>query len=208
MSQQVSLEVETRKGAGKGFNRRLRAQGLVPGIYYDGGGRNIAVQVPRVPLEKVYARVKTSMVFDLEIVDGGATEKKPVLIKDVHHHHLKSRIDHIDFYGVDLAHELRIQVPVEVVGSPRGLVDGGVLDLYRESIEVSCLPAAIPKSIVIDVSGLGINQNVNIKDIPMPEGVRAVYDESFAVVGVSAPAGAEQEKGAAADAETDEGGEE
>jgi large subunit ribosomal protein L25 len=204
MSQQMSLEVKPRTGTGKGFNRRLRVQGLVPGIYYDTKGQNIPVQVSRIPLEKVYARVKSSMVFELEIKDGGTTEKKPVLIKDVHYHPVKSRIDHIDFYGVDLTHELKIQVPVEVVGKPKGLIDGGVLNLYRDTIEVSCLPTAIPESIVIDVSELVINQNVNIKDVAMPEGVKAIFEENFAVAGVSAPSGAEEKAG---EAGSEEGGE-
>jgi large subunit ribosomal protein L25 len=194
MSQQMTLEVQTRKGSGKGFSRRLRVQGLVPGVYYDATGRNVPVQIPRIPLEKVYARVKSSMVFELEINDGGTAEKKPVLVKDVHYHPVKSRIDHIDFYGVDLTHELRIQVPLVVVGKPKGLIDGGILNVYRDTIEVSCMPTAIPESISVDVSGLGINQNLSIKDVAMPEGVRAVYDESFAIVGVSAPAGEEEKE--------------
>jgi large subunit ribosomal protein L25 len=192
MSQQMILEVQTRKGTGKGANRRLRMQGLVPGVFYDGTGRNVPVQISRVPLEKVYSKVKSSMVFELEINDGGTAEKKPVLIRDVHFHPVKSRIDHVDFYGVDLTHELRIQVPLVVVGKPKGLIDGGVLNVYRDTIEVSCMPSAIPEAINIDVSGLGINQNINIKDVAMPEGVKAIYDESFAIVGVSAPSGEEE----------------
>jgi large subunit ribosomal protein L25 len=205
MSQQISLQVQIRKGTGKGPNRRLRAEGLVPGVYYDGKGGNIPVQVSRVPLEKVFARAKTNMVFDLEITDSESGEKKPVLVKDVLYHPLKSRIDHIDFYGVDLAQELKIQVPVEVVGKPKGLIDGGVLNVFRDTIEVSCLPTAIPETITIDVSDLGINQNINVKDVVMPEGVKAVYDENYAVVGVSAPVGEEkagEESGPAAGGES------
>jgi large subunit ribosomal protein L25 len=61
----------------------------------------------------------------------------------------------------------------------------GVLHVYREHIEVTCLPSDIPDSIVLDVSGLGMNESISIEEIQLPAGVRTLYDENFAVVGVS-----------------------
>jgi len=72
---------------------------------------------------------------------------------------------------------------------------GAVLEVYRDKIEIVCLPMSIPDKIEIDITPLTMNQSVHIKDLLLPEGVSAMYDENFAVLGVHAPE-AETEPGA------------
>ncbi|MFP4314900.1 MAG: 50S ribosomal protein L25 [Desulfovibrionales bacterium] len=185
MPEQLQIAVEARKDTGKGSNRRLRAQGLVPGIFYDGKGENIPVQVANIPLEKLFSKVKSSMVFDLVINDGGKTVTKPVLIKELRHHPIKPFIEHVDFYGLDLTHEIRLYVPVEVQGEPKGKEAGGIFNLYRDTLEVSCMPSAIPESIKIDISHLGMNDAIHIEEIQFPEGVTPIFEENFTIAGVT-----------------------
>jgi large subunit ribosomal protein L25 len=95
---------------------------------------------------------------------------------------------HVDFLGIDLKKKLQVQVPIEVVGEAPGVEEGGVLAVYRDFVEVECLPTVIPERITIDVSELGINDTVHVQDVPMPEGVVAVnFDENFAILGVNMP---------------------
>lgn len=193
MSLQKSLNVETRTAHGTGPNRRLRASGLVPGVYYDGKGENVAVQVPALPLSKAYEALGTTQVFDLVIKGGDAPMTKPAIIWKLQHHPFKRQIVHVDFYGVDLTKELHVSVPVQITGECRAVKDeGGMLSVFREHLDVVCLPLAIPEHIVIDVSELKLGTNITIEDLTFPEGVRPVYDEAFAVVGVSIPASAEE----------------
>ncbi|MFP5238994.1 MAG: 50S ribosomal protein L25, partial [Acidobacteriota bacterium] len=120
----------------------------------------------------------------------------PSLIWVVDAHPYKNQIDHVDFYGVDPTKQIHVNVEVELKGKPKGVVVGGKLELYREDLEVVCLPANIPDKIVIDVAGLEINQAIQIKDVALPEGVKAVFDSNFAVVAVISPtAEAEAEGG-------------
>lgn len=186
MSQTQSLAVKTRAGLGKGACRKLRAQDMVPGVYYDTTGANIPVMVEHLPLQKLYSKTASAHVFDLRIDSDAGQETKPSLVWKVVHHPTKPRITHVDFYGVDLTKEIEVFVPVEVVGKAKGQVKGGTLEIYRETIEIVCLPLSIPNKVVIDITAIDINENVHIADVILPEGVKAVYESNYAVVGIVA----------------------
>ncbi|WP_243358976.1 50S ribosomal protein L25/general stress protein Ctc [Fundidesulfovibrio terrae] len=188
MKEQLSLTVQSRAEKGKGPNRRLRAEKMVPGIFYDDKGTNIPVVVADLPFRKLYQKVGSSHVFDLVIEKDGVTQTHPSLIWVVQAHPWKNQVDHVDFYGIDPNKPVHIHVAVKFTGKAKGVTVGGKLEIYRESLEVVCLPAAIPDEIVIDVTELNINQHISVKDLALPEGVKAVFDQNFAVVGVINPA--------------------
>lgn len=198
MKEQMSLTVQTRAEKGKGHNRRLRVEKMVPGIYYDDKGLNIPVVVADLPFRKVYQKVGSSRVFDLVIEKDGKTETHPSLIWEVQAHPWKNQVSHVDFYGIDPKKPIHVHVALVVTGKAKGVTVGGKLEIYRESIEVVCLPAAIPDKIVIDVTELGLNQHISAKDLVMPEGVKAVFEQNFALAGVINPADETEEEGEAA----------
>lgn len=198
MSTDIILSVEKRADLGKEGASRVRRNGFVPGVYYDGKGVNIPVQVAGLPLSKTYEKIGSAHVFTLKIESADGVEEKPAFIWKLVHHPTKNQITHVDFYGVDLSKPIKVFVAVQLTGKPKGLVEGGTLELFRDKLEVLCLPTAIPENITIDVSDLGINDSLNIDEITMPEGVKAVtHGAHFAVVGVVPPAGADEEKAAA-----------
>jgi len=184
MKEQLSLTVKTRSAFGKGANRKLRAKELVPGIYYDAKGANIPVMVNEMPLLKLIKTAGSSHVFDLNIESESGQEKKPSLIWKLQRHPYKSRLTHVDFYGVDMDKQIKVHIPVEIKGKAKGVVLGGRLEIYAEQVEIQCLPAAIPDKVVVDVTELGLNNLVHIADVAFPEGVKAVYENNYAVVGV------------------------
>lgn len=196
MAEQLNLAVEKRSTFGKGPARRLRAKSVVPGVYYSAEGENISVQVEELPLVKAYQKVGLSHVFTLDIQEDGQKVSKPVLIKKIVQHPFKSRITHVDFYGVDLTKEIQVSIPVEVTGRAKGVAVGGKLELLRESIIVQCLPMIVPDKLVLDVTELGVGESIHIKNVTLPEGVKAVYDDNFSIVNVFMEA-AEAEEGAA-----------
>lgn len=194
MKETLSLAVKTRAGRGKGANRKLRAADMVPGVYYDATGVNIPVMVEHMPLKKLYSKTASTHVFHLLIESENGQESKPSLVWQLQHHPTKSKITHVDFYGVDLTKEISVHIPVEVTGKSIGVANkGGVLEVYRETIEVSCLPLAIPDKIVIDVTSLDLNQHIKIEDITLPDGVKVDTEDNFAVVGVVLPTVEEEE---------------
>ncbi|MEW5772577.1 MAG: 50S ribosomal protein L25 [Thermodesulfobacteriota bacterium] len=190
MAQQVTLKVEPRSDTGKGPNRRLRTEETVPGVFYT-RTENIPVQIKEMPLRKAFSQVGQSQILAVQVGDG---EAKPSLIKAIQFHPYKNRILHVDFYGVDLTKALRVSVPVIVSGKSKGEAEGGVLELIRDHLEVECLPGDIPDKLTVDVTPLAIGQSIHVADVPMPAGVKAVYDDNYAVVGVIAKV-AESEAG-------------
>lgn len=184
MKEQLSLTVKTRSAFGKGANRKLRAKDLVPGIYYDAKGANIPVIVNEMPLLKLIKAAGSSHVFELNIESDSAQDKRPSLIWKLQRHPYKSKLTHVDFYGVDMDKQIKVHIPVEFTGKAKGIVLGGRLEIFTEQVEIQCLPAAIPDKVVIDVTDLGLNSNIHIADMVFPDGVKAVYENNYAVVGV------------------------
>ncbi len=181
-----TLIVEKREGRGKGPIGRLRREDLVPGVFYTASGQNVMVQAPALPLEKIYELVGHTTVFNLEIDSPQGKETHPVLIWQVQRHPYKKKFLHIDYYGVDLHKEVKVEVPVEITGTPKGVKLGGVLEIYREGVRLASKPLDMPQKIVVDVTDLNIGDMVNIEDLVLPPNVHAVYDHNYAVVGVLA----------------------
>lgn len=189
MAELLKLNVQERTKLGKGPNRRLRNEGMVPGIYYDAKGANIPVKAQMVPLQKAYAALGNSTVFDLVLEKDGATETMPALLWRVRNEPVMGVPEHVDFFGVDLTQELKVAVHFEVIGTAAGIKQGGVLELFRETIEVVCKPMDIPESIQLDVTELNMGENIHIEDVQFADGVTPLFDENYAVVGIAAPAG-------------------
>lgn len=193
MADLLKLNVQKRSELGKGPNRRLRSSGMVPGIYYDAKGTNIPVKVEMVPLQKAYSKLGSAQVFDLVLEKDGKTETMPALLWRVRNEPVKGVPEHVDFFGVDLTQEIKIAVHFELVGESKGAKLGGVLELYRDNIEVICKPMDIPESIVIDVTEMELHDSVRIEDVVFPEGVQPVFDDNYAVVSVIEPHEEEEE---------------
>jgi len=197
MKEQLSLAVKTRSSSGKGANRKLRADDVVPGIYYDAKGVNIPVMVNELPLLKLVKTAGPSHVFDLVIEGESGQETKPSLIWKLQRHPYKNKLVHVDFYGVDMDKEIKVHIPVEITGKAKGVVVGGRLELFAEQVEIQCLPGAIPDKVVVNVTELGPNQTIHIDSVVFPEGVKAVYDNNYAVVGVTMKGEEEEAEGEA-----------
>ena len=197
MSQSLSITAKRREKTGKNANRKLRAMGVIPAVFYKAGGESVALEVNEAALNKLYAQAGRTTMFDLAI-EGDGTH--PSLIWDVEYYPTKNRFQHIDFYGVDLDKELKIRVPLEFTGVAKGTKLGGKLEVYRERIQVWAKPADLPQKIVVNIADLDVGQGLRVADLAMPQGVRAAYDINFAILTVTMPgAGKDAAEGDEAD---------
>ena len=187
MSQNLKLSAQLREKTGKNANRKLRASGFTPAVFYAGGGEAMPLQVSEAALAKLYENAGRTTVFDLEVDGNGKKNTHPCLIWDVEYYPTKTRFQHVDFYGVDLDKELKVRVPLIFTGTAKGTKLGGKLEVYREQISILSKPASLPKKIFVDISDLDIGQGLRIQDLAMPEGVRASYDTNYAVITVNLP---------------------
>lgn len=181
-----TLTVQKRTKGGKCANGRLRAKDLVPGVFYTASGENIMVQAPELPLEKMYESVGHTTVFNLEIEDENGKTVHPVLIWQIQRHPYKKHFTHIDYYGVDLDKEIKVDVPLEFVGVAPGVKLGGVMESYRETVRLASKPLDMPQKVTVDVSNLKIGDSINVGDLVLPANVRPVFDRNYAIVAVLA----------------------
>jgi large subunit ribosomal protein L25 len=192
MSDRLKLSVDVREKTGKNANRKLRAKGVIPGVFYTGEGLNFPVQANEAALMKLYGQAGRVTVFDLEINDKGATTTHPCIIWDVEYYPTRNRFQHVDFYGVHLDKELKVKVPLEFLGTAKGTKLGGRLEVYREQLYIYSKPATLPRKITVDISDLDVGQGLRVADLAMPEGVRADYDTNFAILTVNMPGGKDE----------------
>lgn len=201
--ERMALAVDLREGKGKSVTRKLRAQGKVPGVVYGPGIEPTQIVVEDLNLAKVLRGGANALV---DLVGAKALEGKPVLVKEVQRDPLSRRVVHCDLYAVNLKARLDVEVPLHYVGTARGVaLDGGVLEPLLRVLEVSCMPLAIPESIDIDVSNLGIGDALHVKDLVLPADVVSKIDLETTIVHVVAPRLEEEAAPAAAEAVPAEG---
>jgi large subunit ribosomal protein L25 len=186
MSEFATLHAVKRETTGKGTARRLRAAAQIPAIFYTSAGQNIPLRINEKELTMLYQSIQKTSVFNLEIDDQGKKEVSAALFWDIDFFPTKKRIQHVDIYGVDLSKEITVRVPLEFVGTAKGIKLGGRLETYRESIHVVCNPLSLPSKITVDITELDLNQSLRIEDVPVPEGARAAYKTNYVLISVLA----------------------
>jgi len=186
MAELLKLNVLERTEMGKGPNRRLRATGMVPGIYYDAKGNNIPVKVQMIPLQKAYSALGNAQVFDLVLEKGGKTETHPSLLWRVRNEPVSGMPEHVDFFGVDLEKPIKVSVHFVVTGTSPGVKLGGKLEQFREVVDVICKPLDIPEHITLDISNMNLMDSVRIQDVVFPEGVTPIFEENYAILHIAA----------------------
>jgi large subunit ribosomal protein L25 len=173
---ELTLEVSRREKTGKEVAKKLRQQGRIPAIVY--GGHRDPVPVS-VDLKTVSELVKKSehgvrSIFLLEM--AGSDQKRHAMIKDITINPISRKMIHIDFVRVMMDEKIKTVVPVRLVGTPKGVKEGGLLDWQVREVHIECLPGLIPDSIDMDVTGIEFNHFVRIGDLKAPDGVRILDD--------------------------------
>ena len=185
-SEKNVLGGKAREGAGKGPARRLRAQGLVPAIVY---GRHLAPAHIAVDPAEVKRAISTPLKFNTLLtlkVEG--QEARRVLLKDYQQDPVSREMLHADFLDVRENEEVKVNVPLVLVGKPEGVTSGGILSQNRRDIEVYVLPSAIPEKLEADVTHLKIAQSLHIRDVKFPAGVRVKTHVNYTLAVVNVPA--------------------
>jgi large subunit ribosomal protein L25 len=170
----TTLKVAPRAEFGSRSSRRMRREGLVPGVVYSGGSEATAFQVAERDVRSVIA--EGAALFDLS-VDGG--KARPVVIKEQQLHPVRGTLRHIDLQEVKLDEAIQAEVTIELEGveDAPGVKGGGVLEHVTREITVEALPTAIPDKIVVDVSAMEINDTMQLTVVEPPSGVTFVVED-------------------------------
>ncbi len=181
----IKITAEAREGAGKGTARRLRQAGLIPAVLYGQGRDGLSLSLDAQEISQLLSRpgARTN-ILELEVTEGKKSSKHNILIKEIQQHPYREDILHMDLFEVAMDQEIAVMIPIETVGTPEGVIMGGILEMKRRQLEVFCLPGNIPDTIPIDISHLEIGDAVHVASIEVPEGVRLPFDVNFTILTV------------------------
>lgn len=183
MNTNIEIQVQSRK-SGKSNCRKLRRQENIPGVIYGAGKKNAPLFAEEKVIKKFAAREYENAIFTLKSDDKEINGAK-VLFKDISRHPVSRKPIHFDFLVIDLNKEIRVYVDLKFEGKAIGLTEGGLLEAIVRQIEIACLPTKIPEFIAVDVSNLHVGQTVHLKDVTLPDGVRAISSSDLALVTVT-----------------------
>jgi len=187
-----ALTADVREGTGKGVARKLRARGLVPGVFYGPRTETILLTVnPRDLAKSLQTEAGENALIDLTIRRNDQAGQKVVMVKEVQIDPLQGTALHADFYEVAMDVMITIEVPIHLVGRPEGVKVGGILEQVRRVVEIQCLPGDIPRSIDVDVSSLKIGDSVRGSDLQV-EKAKILLDPSMTIATVVPPAAEEK----------------
>lgn len=181
MPLELNIEPRTRKGSREA--RRIRREGLVPGILYGRGGE-VAVSVNAHHFMTVVGYNSSLGIIRLNI-QGGKPEN--CIVKEVQWNPINDKPVHIDFLRVLPSQMITVPVPLHLEGSPKGLLQGGILDHMLHEINVTVKASDIPQNIAVDVSGLALGDALHVSDIVLPAGMSIDMSGDQVVASVIAP---------------------
>ncbi len=170
MAQTITLNASPRTQLGSRANKRLRDSGQIPGVIYGHKEEVVTVTLPKKEITNHLHQ--GAHLFELAV----DSRRETVLIKEVQFDHLGIEIIHLDFARVDLNERVTVTVPLELRGTPKGEEEGGVLQQIISDLEIECLVTDIPNVIRHNVSELGLDSVLHVKDLQLPPNVRALQD--------------------------------
>ncbi len=173
MSQDFDLIAELRLDQGKGASRRLRHEGKVPAIIYGAGRPPRALSFDQ---NKVLHEMESESFYSSILNIKVGNKSQAAILKDVQRHPAKRQVLHLDLQRIVEDEEIRMNVPVHVLGEDvaPGVKAGGTVSKLMTEIEVTCLPKYLPEYFEIDISTMEIDEMLHLSDVKVPEGVEIV----------------------------------
>jgi large subunit ribosomal protein L25 len=189
MANQVTLSARHRTDVGRNSVKHLRTRGSVPAVIYGHKDQPANLEINTREITKLLAHaVGEKILVELQIAgaEGQAGTTKLSLIQEVQHHPVRRDILHVDFLEVASDEVIHTEVTIESVGEADGVKNyGGLLEHSLRSLHIECLPKDLPEIINVDVSALGLNESLHVRDLILPAGVKATSDADLTVFTVA-----------------------
>jgi large subunit ribosomal protein L25 len=182
----VRVKVQTRESRGSAASRRLRENGLIPGVLYGNGGQAHPFCIEERELRRALTG-DHGLHAILDVVLEGTQKAHHAVLKDYQLDPTRARLLHIDLHEVRLDQAIHAQVVVELVGESEGVKEGGVLSQVARQINVEALPMEVPDRLELDVSPMMIGDTMRISDLRVPEGVKLLDDPETVLATVTPP---------------------
>jgi large subunit ribosomal protein L25 len=171
---ELLLTAQTGRPTGTRSSRRMRAEGMVPGIVYGLGQDPVAVAVAWPELRRALttdAGVNALLTLD---IDG---KQQLSIVKEIQRHPTRRDVTHVDFIRLDANTEISVEVPIVLEGEAKNVTQvSGMVDQSLFSLAIFSKPDAIPTELTVDISELEVGEAIHVSDLTMPAGVRTEVD--------------------------------
>jgi large subunit ribosomal protein L25 len=182
----VRLKVQSRESRGSAESRRLRADGLIPGVLYGNGGNAQPFCIEERELRKALTG-DHGLHAILDVVLEGNQRAHHAVLKEYQLDPTRARLLHIDLQEVRLDQAIQTQVVVELVGESEGMKEGGVLSQIQREINVEALPMEVPDRLELDISTMKIGDTMRLSDLRVPAEVKLLDDPETVLATVTPP---------------------
>ena len=181
MANEHKIDINKRDNTGKKAIKQLRKDNNIPGVYYSPTSKESAPFY--ISQGEYHEAVKSgARIFNIN-VDG---KKQTVLFKSIQYHPVTEKVLHIDLYGIRMDKPVNIKIPVQLTGSPIGVIEeGGVLNQASNEIEIQCLPADIPEFVETNISELNLGDSINVGSLDLDENITLVTSEDTVLASVT-----------------------
>ncbi len=198
----IKFSAEKRDKAGKGVARALRRENKIPAVIYGAGKEPVSITISAKEANVQYNKGHMFTTLTDVTIDG---EKHQTLARDVQVHPVRDTVQHIDFLRVSSKTKISVDVPVNFINEDDApyASQGGILNVVRYEIGLSCMATAIPESVEVDLAGYEIGDSVKLSDITLPSGTKSVIDRDITIATIAAPKTAAEEEAEEAEADAD-----
>tara|TARA_B100001123_G_scaffold12397_1_gene14531 strand:+ start:4695 stop:5426 length:732 start_codon:yes stop_codon:yes gene_type:complete len=172
--EEILLSANTTREIGSSSSRRVRKDGIIPGVLYGLNEETVALSVDWPDLRRALTTDSgINAIIQLEI-DG---KKQMTIVKDIQRHPVRRDVLHVDFLRIDPNENVTVDIPLVMVGEAREVsAADGMVDQNMFSLTVSAPPDRIPTEIEVDISSLTVGDSVRVRDLNLPEGVTTEGD--------------------------------
>jgi len=177
---EVTLTASTGRETGTRPSRRLRREGLIPGVVYGEGKDATVLSVDRKELRRALSTDAGQNALISLTVDGTTYL---TVVKELQRHPVRREVTHVDFLTVDPDAAIEVEVPIHLVGEAKEVSqNGGITEQRLMALKVLVKPGAIPDGIDADITDLTLTTTITAADLVLPAGVELVTDPEQAVV--------------------------
>lgn len=191
--ERVKLVVKERKETGSRVTKRLRKQGVIPGVLYAAGK-------PAVPIAIEAQALRIAMAGEagrhavLDVVFEGRKRGHVAMVQELQFDPVRHVISHVDLHEVHLNEPIERKVGLRLEGTAVGVKAGGLLSLVLHEVSVRGLPDDIPEHVTMDISGVELGEVVRVKDLTVPKELTLLDDPKETLFHIVPPRGVEVEE--------------
>lgn len=196
MAKKITLKAAPRLRSGSGKLKQMRREGWLPSVVYGRGVENSNLKIDAKTFAELLAHSSSdSLLINLDVEGQGV---RSVFLKTIQHDSLTGHAVHVDFLAVDDKTEITANIPVHLIGEAIGVKGGGILEQYAHTLEITCLPDALPDTIDVNIATLQLGESLHIGDLKLPAGVKATHAAEVVVAHIGKPASLVAEEAATA----------